>query len=305
MAEALTAEEAAELAERYRRSLNTAPGTDVVVLITDYEGEFVGVSSTEDDARTRDILEAALRGAEHRAHPNANIIDVEGHTPMSSPSSHDLPLPPIIINNSPAWPALANRGQVILGAQMPHHLVEILLRLGPDRRSEIIKQALDLGDLGGFETDPRDSASLEELRSAIDDALGWENEADEEAGDYVRRVREVGVALDTARELARKLELDVNNLGERIADAGDITADLQRQLHAANKKWQDYEHEHILPCFKWASECGLDLEALVLASPGKNCTALLVEALRERIDTATRERDEARRERDVAFTERT
>jgi hypothetical protein len=43
-----------------------------------------------------------------------------------------------------------------------------------------------------FGVDPEDSARLLELRDAIDTHLGWKNRADEEAGDYVARVKEFG-----------------------------------------------------------------------------------------------------------------
>jgi len=52
--------------------------------------------------------------------------------------------------------------------------------------------------------DPEDSRRLRELRSAIDDHLGWPDPESEERGDYVGRVREVAVALENA---ARRLHL--------------------------------------------------------------------------------------------------
>lgn len=45
--------------------------------------------------------------------------------------------------------------------------------------------------------DPKDSIALEELRSAIDSHLGWACDEDEERGNYVERVREVGEELRT------------------------------------------------------------------------------------------------------------
>lgn len=48
---------------------------------------------------------------------------------------------------------------------------------------------------GGFGVDPRDSASLLELRAAIDDHLGWRSEESERNADYVERVKEVGLIL--------------------------------------------------------------------------------------------------------------
>jgi hypothetical protein len=47
----------------------------------------------------------------------------------------------------------------------------------------------------GFGIDPKDSAALLALRNAIDEELGWETQEEEEAGDYVARVRQVGAQL--------------------------------------------------------------------------------------------------------------
>ncbi len=44
----------------------------------------------------------------------------------------------------------------------------------------------------------------------------------------------------------------------------------------AERKWQEYERDYILPCFKWAEESGLDLHEAVLKNPGKNCVEILV-----------------------------
>lgn len=59
--------------------------------------------------------------------------------------------------------------------------------------------------------------------------------------------------------------------------------ELLRRLKAATlnseenaKKWQEYEKNYILPCFIWAKESGLDLEAAVRDNPGHNCVELLV-----------------------------
>jgi len=48
-------------------------------------------------------------------------------------------------------------------------------------------------DVGDFGYDPEDSKRLLELRSAIDDCLGWANDKERERGDYVARVEEVGI----------------------------------------------------------------------------------------------------------------
>ena len=47
-------------------------------------------------------------------------------------------------------------------------------------------------------------------------------------------------------------------------------------------KWWDYEQEYILPCFKWAKECGIDLPALVSEAKG-NSTVRFFGALRDQI----------------------
>lgn len=58
-----------------------------------------------------------------------------------------------------------------------------------------------------FGVDPNDSAALLELRCAIDDYLGWSSKKDQETGDYVERIREVG-------RLIRRLRGELNRHGE-------------------------------------------------------------------------------------------
>lgn len=53
----------------------------------------------------------------------------------------------------------------------------------------------------------------------------------------------------------------------------------------AATKWQEYERDYILPCFKWAADAGIDLPALVAEANG-NCVARLVETLRTQRDAA-------------------
>ena len=50
----------------------------------------------------------------------------------------------------------------------------------------------------GPDTDPGDSEALMRLRNIIDDEIGWASPAEEEAGDYEGRLR----------QLARQLDLD-------------------------------------------------------------------------------------------------
>lgn len=66
--------------------------------------------------------------------------------------------------------------------------------------------------------------------------------------------------------------------------------ELLRRLKAATlnseenaKKWQEYEKNYILPCFTWAKESGLDLEAAVRDNPGHNCVELLVRWLQTHV----------------------
>lgn len=57
---------------------------------------------------------------------------------------------------------------------------------------------------------------------------------------------------------------------------------LEQELEFARKqnqeKWQGYERDYIHPCFKWAKEMGIDLEALVREGKG-NCVERLVKTL--------------------------
>ena len=49
------------------------------------------------------------------------------------------------------------------------------------------------------------------------------------------------------------------------------------------KKWQNYEHDYILPCFDMAKKLGIDLKQEVSDNPGKNCVELLFLRLSERL----------------------
>lgn len=71
---------------------------------------------------------------------------------------------------------------------------------------------------------------------------------------------------------------------ESQALSSRLSAVEAKQQHD-EQKWRDYETHYILPCFKWAKDSGIDLEALVRDNVGKNCVELLVAALqRENAD---------------------
>ena len=57
-----------------------------------------------------------------------------------------------------------------------------------------------------FGVDPRDSESLLALRQAIDDHLGWENKAEEDNGDYLTRIRQVGELLRKEKPAPQPVE---------------------------------------------------------------------------------------------------
>jgi len=46
-----------------------------------------------------------------------------------------------------------------------------------------------------------------------------------------------------------------------------------------HEKWQEYEREYILPCFKWAEDLDFDLKKAVHENAGKNCVQLLIDHL--------------------------
>lgn len=79
-------------------------------------------------------------------------------------------------------------------------------------------------------------------------------------------------------ECERQLQESFDRYGAALEDVNTLREDRD----AASKKWQDYERDFILPCFRWARELGLDLEQMVLDSPGHNCVELLVSTLRDR-----------------------
>ena len=60
---------------------------------------------------------------------------------------------------------------------------------------------------------------------------------------------------------------------------GDVATEVELQAEravSAERKWQEYERDYILPCFRWAEESGLDLRKAVAENPGRNCVELLV-----------------------------
>jgi hypothetical protein len=65
------------------------------------------------------------------------------------------------------------------------------------------------------------------------------------------------------------------------------------ELKRANDKWINYETNYILPCFKWAEEMDIDLQALVRQADG-NCVAQLVHTLRERVESQATELERLR-----------
>lgn len=60
---------------------------------------------------------------------------------------------------------------------------------------------------------------------------------------------------------------------------------LTEQLIEANKKWQTYEQEYILPVFNLMEEVGYDLRELVKKNPGQNCVILAVKTLINELKT--------------------
>lgn len=98
------------------------------------------------------------------------------------------------------------------------HLVQVLEALTPEQRREVIGEALGISGPCGFETDPRDSAALQELRCVIDDELGWHTPEEEEAADYVANVRRMRADLDEM-DAARRAEKDRADKAEAERDA--------------------------------------------------------------------------------------
>lgn len=68
----------------------------------------------------------------------------------------------------------------------------------PPRRKVKLKYPIPpgAGPFGADGSDPKDSERLSELRSIIDDKIGWDNELQRDRGDYAARLREVAELLD-------------------------------------------------------------------------------------------------------------
>lgn len=79
--------------------------------------------------------------------------------------------------------------------------------------------------------DESDSASLHELRAVIDDRIGWKNEAQEEAGDYLARLHGIAADLASARAQVELTEAERRALDGTIAwRQGDIGAHLLSKI---------------------------------------------------------------------------
>jgi hypothetical protein len=81
-------------------------------------------------------------------------------------------------------------GERLKATSVPPYPYTYELRPFPRRRT-VAERAVGLGEIGGFGVDPKDSAALLELRAAIDEHLGWRKQKEEDAGDYVARVKQV------------------------------------------------------------------------------------------------------------------
>lgn len=122
----------------------------------------------------------------------------------------------------------------------------------------------------------RVTAERDELQATFD--LRWK--ADMRAIERWRRAF-------PGRELKQPDHADLcvslmNQVVDMERDITSVTADrdeLREKLIYANKQWQDYEQNYILPCFMMAERVGIDLRELVKEKAGKNCVVLLVEEL--------------------------
>jgi hypothetical protein len=79
------------------------------------------------------------------------------------------------------------------------------------------------------DADPGDSERLRRLREIIDTELGWANQADEEAGDYEARLREVARELRTYRLTCALARMP------RVSTAR-LLADFDRAARAARER---------------------------------------------------------------------
>ncbi len=90
-------------------------------------------------------------------------------------------------------------------------------------------------------------------------------------------------------DLKTNREINKGALEVALKVTDSLRTDLEVASHnfiAANRKWQEYERDHILPCFRWATTLGIDLPRLVSENPGKNSTELFVQVLCDRASTA-------------------
>ena len=93
-----------------------------------------------------------------------------------------------------------------MGGDWFMRFVAHLAKESPNRAFEVaaVANRADLDqDALEFGINPSDSASLLELRNAIDDSLGWFDDEDKESGDYAWRVRQVGQMVRDLKSVLR------------------------------------------------------------------------------------------------------
>lgn len=100
------------------------------------------------------------------------------------------------------------------------------------------------------------------------------------------------------------MALDSPTWGRQFPRVDYVPADLLDAARVENvrldAKWREYERDYVLPCFRWATDAGFDLEALVREKAGKNCVELFGERLRQDRDAARVESARLERELEVA-----
>lgn len=78
-----------------------------------------------------------------------------------------------------------------------------------------------------------------------------------------------------APELLRRLKGAIGTVDHLRGERDRVTQDSIGHLNTV----RNYEQEYILPCFKWATEAGLDLRKAISKNAGHNCVEILIKWL--------------------------
>jgi hypothetical protein len=187
----------------------------------DYRIARVSGGDDEPNAEARALLLAATKDAEERSF-YAGVETVAKGLAKARAEGYE--------RGKAELAATLQRIHAAINGRAPHdRMADCIVEWIHDAKERIAE--LDAMPDPGFGVDPEDSQRLCALRQAIDDHLGWANDADEEAADYVARVVEVGAKLKRAPTLAENASVATDEELRAECRAADGDDAMNRALY--------------------------------------------------------------------------